>query len=408
MNIIKSAFIVMLIGSAVIDPSGYISIIREISIFFALVFVCLYFLKGRLLLDGSGRRLILFSALVFFCSIMAVFVGYIAGSVFERLSGSEYIAFSLCLLAFLIFYTADANLVWRISVFWLRFLSLVIWFVGLAYFFKPNILFDFAFLGHGSFLYIGSREYGGIGFPYIYWITSPLLVFLIANDSYKLVHYGGVSNFLLLLFSAGALFLAGTRACMFVAIALPLLCLIRRLGVVFFLIVVLLGSLVVMLKVDSFNFVGDMLSLGEASNDKKIGYLEIYQLIFDQWNVLIYGQGFNAVENSSLARSLIGLEASRTELTYLEILRVFGWVFGSLMLAFLIAPLVREIKGSERHVYIVRYGWLFYFLISATNPYIFSLNGAFAYALCCRIASGGQFGPSKISLFCSTRVSEVT
>jgi hypothetical protein len=122
------------------------------------------------------------------------------------------------------------------------------------------------------------------------------------------------------------------------------------------------------------DFAREMLSTSEGSNSVKIEYLRSYAEIFTDPITVIFGQGFNAQTWSNPLARMITQGATKTELTYIEIYRVFGALFGSLVIG---ALGFMCLSNTARRA---STGWiapaaLLYLFVSALNPYLFSSNG---------------------------------
>jgi hypothetical protein len=87
--------------------------------------------------------------------------------------------------------------------------------------------------------------------------------------------------------------------------------------------------------------------------------------------------------------------ASKTELTYIEIVRVFGALIG-FSVFILLFNLVVSVKKMEQN-----YEWIFpglvILLINASiNPYLFSTNGILPLGLFAAMVSNGAFQKNKV------------
>jgi hypothetical protein len=70
----------------------------------------------------------------------------------------------------------------------------------------------------------------------------------------------------------------------------------------------------------------------------------------------------------------------KTELTYIETIRVFGVLFGTLInFTILITPILMFMKYKEINAKVL--GVFFYILSSMLNPYVFSTNGVLVFLL---------------------------
>ena len=93
--------------------------------------------------------------------------------------------------------------------------------------------------------------------------------------------------------------------------------------------------------------------------------------------MLLFGQGYNAQEWSMNFKNMLIRsynEGSKTELSYLELVRVYGLIVGTiLIISLFIIPLL-VYKKYKKINYII-FAIFIYLINSALNPYLFSTNG---------------------------------
>jgi hypothetical protein len=237
----------------------------------------------------------------------------------------------------------------------------------------PGFVYEFVFL---DMAFIGERVYGGLNFPYIYFITSLALVFLVAHDAWRFFENKTIKEFVFLIISISALFLSGTRAAMVASIMTPVMVIFwQKIGKIsvpltLFLFILLFA----LISVIGDSFVSDMVSLNDGSNNKKIAYIGHYLNIYSDPLTLLFGQGFNAHVWSDSVNLIISEGASKTELTYLELVRVFGLpVALFLMFSLFYLPFSSQIVHPS--LLWVKPAIFIYLLVSFLNPYLFSMNG---------------------------------
>jgi len=234
--------------------------------------------------------------------------------------------------------------------------------------------------------FIGTREYSGYTFPYLYFITSPMLIFLIAYQTWDVLKERRITSYVWLILAVLSMFLTGTRAAMIMAI-----------GGVFFIygwyyygrkslfsypLLLLLVLILAMMFPRSMEIINAFIDVREGSNATKLAYLDSYLIIFNEPLYFLAGQGFNAHEWSFEFAKNLSEGASKVELTYLEFIRVFGLIVFIPFIYILYCVTLGSI--SKRTIF----QWypaatLLYLLISATNPYIFSMNGMLILGLAC-------------------------
>lgn len=373
---IPKILILFLWIACIFDPIGQIYGMKYIAIA-AVCGLLAFNIATRLRLPGMtpGYYFIFFLFVIFYPAY-GLFVTVFRGGFGGKFIDTSYLAAALYFICSVVyFYPGYAQIAYRSMVIALRLLSVVILIslcaVSLGVF---DSLLGF-FMAHGV-AYLGTRNYAGINFYYIYYISSPMLVFLLCHDTWRLMERVTLLRGLAVISCAAALFLSGTRASILLAVSAPLL-----VGIWYYLgrktLLVMAGgiaALALALTLFHIPVLSEMFGAGEASNSIKIGYLSQYWSLFDDTDVLLFGQGYNAHVWSAAVASLLPEGASKTELTYLELVRVFG-VMGLLLFIGVVLRLSAMTMRAQQ-----AQGWLapaviLYCAISAINPYIFSTNG---------------------------------
>jgi hypothetical protein len=225
---------------------------------------------------------------------------------------------------------------------------------------------------------VSFREYSGIVFPYIYLYTSTFLIVPLSIlyyeinrlNNYKLGFYG-----LLVI----CLFLSGTRSHMLIAIIYAFLIykkLFPKTSIIIFTAIILLNSQLI------YEIIKEMFSFNEKNNNYKLNMIANYYDIFEDWKTLIFGQGYQAVNWSRSLQEMVSVEtgATKTEITLLELLRVYG-----LPLSFLLITIILNKVNNlwKKNITDKKLILIFLLIDSMLNPHIFSTYGAImlAYAL---------------------------
>ncbi len=217
------------------------------------------------------------------------------------------------------------------------------------------------------------RDYGKVTLLMIFYKTSPLLVFPLSYYLYMLFIRNRKIRIsvVMVFFLSVTLFLSGTRANLLSMIIIWFFYfgffLFRKSKISFLWIVagftVILFFILPPLAEGLFN-------RNEASNVIKFGYLSSYSNFFNHhWISLLLGQG---VGGSFYAAGL-DRWIDVSELTYLELIRVWGLPVGLSFIVFLFLPLIKEIRNKNiSHLFIA---YLAYLFISGTNPLLMSSTG---------------------------------
>jgi hypothetical protein len=252
----------------------------------------------------------------------------------------------------------------------------------------PALFLPVYYVGNqfGIFSIDEGRDYGsGTQFFQMYFVTSPLLVVAVAHyfqqlrstQSHRARHY------FLMTLSACAMFLAGTRNNMLIAILLPTV-LFLLYSKHRFAIACLIAMGITVAVWQWRGEIGAMFDPAEASNSTKLRSLGDYAGIIgaDLKNLLL-GRGLGAYEDWTGRRYTF-----ITELTFLEIFRNFGLLMGIVMTLLLLYPVIWAFMlRSDYPEKPLIIAYCAYLVMSMTNPLFFSSMGMLVLAsLLARIA----------------------
>jgi hypothetical protein len=166
-----------------------------------------------------------------------------------------------------------------------------------------------------------------------------------------------------------AMLIAGTRNNILVAIILPATLFVfysrNKFRDITLLLAIFLSAL--------FFYQSEILTLfdqNEPSNSAKLNLLMDYFEILNNPKTIIFGNGLGSYEDWSIRTSYV------TELTYLEIFRNFGFIFGPIIIYLLLYPVIYAFiinkSYNEKHIQI---GYVAYLFMSISNPLLFSSMG---------------------------------
>ena len=366
--------------AAVFDPIGHFFGLRYAALILIYVTLLLQILNGKLSIKAGG---IYFSLFVYFVLIIPAY-----GMLVYLLRGAEgvfidtsYVGAAVLFGCSLVYLNPESlrigfnaqRLALRMMAGTIIF-SMFIYQVGLPIFLVES------FVENGVAFFGPFRNYGGLNFYYIYFVASPMLIYLVAQEAWALFDKKTKNQFMWCGMAVVALFLSGTRANMLLAtITVPCLYLWRRWGWVgipttAFLAVIFLLTLHFL----GVQAVGSMLDPQNESIRIKLEFLPRYVEIFSDLSVLLFGQGFNAhVWSSALVEILPDRAygaASKTELTYFEIIRVFGVVVGGAFF-YLIVVFLKKLAVIDPSWRWMAPAVFLYMVESTFNPYLFSTNG---------------------------------
>ena len=362
--------------AAVLDPIGYFFGLRYIALFYAAACIAVHVSLNGLPDSIHSIRI----HLIMFMSIITPLYGLVIYSFNIRASeftDTSYIASGILMITSLIYTDksmCDVGI--RALVFSLRLLTLIILTIFIYQFLGSNADWIGIFTESNSAI-VSGREYAGVVLPYIYFLASPMLIYLIAYEVHKLNSSFRCYRVVFCLASIVALALSGTRAHIILAIAyIPIFYALVYSTNKFIVSLGIGTGFVLILLVGGTDLFGEFFSLDETSNSMKVGMLANYNEIFDHPLSLLFGQGYNASEWSRPFREMIDVDdkASKTELTYLELIRVYGLVFAIpfFILFFIILRKSAQLPNEYRWLYPA---FVVYMIDSALNPYLFSSNG---------------------------------
>jgi len=227
----------------------------------------------------------------------------------------------------------------------------------------------------GLFL-LGAREYGGVHFPTMYYVTAPLLVFCLAYFLERANKKLDKGTLYLILVSAVGLFLSGTRNTILMSLLIPAYYFLRHrpgrivlalaLPVVLFLAAAVLQS---------------MFDPEDVSTAVKFGYLADYSAILNEPKTLLLGHGLGTRFFSSARGQVVSI----TELSYFEIARTYGMIVGVAYFLYLIYPLIVLLRSRDSRYYCV-VGYAAYLIENYSNPYMLSSNGMLVLGLVAALA----------------------
>lgn len=387
--ILEKSAIFLLWFAAVIDPIGNMYGLRYLALATAFASLALQFLfVPSAQLEKSYRRaLILLLSLVFpVCGLTMYYFRVVDGNEFIDTS---YLASGVLIMTSLL-YRSKTLCEFGIDslVFSTRLLSLLV----IAGYVSQVLFVDdwISFFTERNVALFSFREYAGITLPYIYFLASPLLIFLIAYDFYKFKLKPNAISLFAFIFTTFSFALTGTRAHIVIAILFaPLYLLLTSNRKTIFKASFLFATVIFTFIIigDTRSLIFSFFSTSEINNSIKISLLDGYVEILSNPLVLIFGQGFNAHEWSPPLRNMIAMEvgASKTELTYLELVRVFGIIIATIFMV-TIFLLLRSTKNLYQGLQWIFPGFAVFLANAAINPYLFSVNGMLPLGLIASIS----------------------
>ncbi|MGL6419287.1 O-antigen ligase family protein [Aeromonas allosaccharophila] len=329
-----------------------------------------------------------FASLIFFTIILPSYglgLAIIHGGISGDFIDTSYLISGLFFFLSLAFLGKNESFAVEGLIFSLRCLSIAI--LSLFLLTGAEIFSDIAnFYIVNGIAFIGTREYSGYTFPYLYFVASPMLIFFIAYQTWDVLKKRTLIGYIWLILAVLSMFLTGTRAAMIMAISGVIFIYgwftYGRKSLLLYPSLLLLFLIFAMMLPFSRGIIDAFFDVKEGSNATKLAYLDSYLNIFNEPLYFFTGQGFNAHTWSFEFAKNLSEGASKVELTYLEFIRVFGIVMFIPFMFILYCVTLGSL--SKKTIFQWYPGATFlYLLISATNPYIFSMNGMLILGLAC-------------------------
>jgi len=205
-------------------------------------------------------------------------------------------------------------------------------------------------------------------------LASPILVFPLALTWYKYLINKGIKNILYSFLLFLCLVFSGTRANSFSAI---LIVFIIYLHYIFYIKKRLLQTIFYATVAGSLVLIGTYLLLIniDASITVKAGHLYSYNELFNNdISYLLFGQGVGAYFFTTGFNRAVTL----TELSYLELIRLFGLFSAVVIMLFYMLPLLKYNRFNSPFIFALGISYISYLFIAGTNPLLIGRTGFIA------------------------------
>ena len=208
----------------------------------------------------------------------------------------------------------------------------------------------------------------------VFHLASPILVFMLALMWYKYLVMKYVKYAIYTFAIFACLVFSGTRANIFSAM---LIILLIYLHYVFFIKKRMLQTIVWLFLAGSVFFVGSYLFLSrlDASSIAKAGHISSYLNLFNN-NITYFfiGQGVG----SYFYTSGFNMAVTLTELSYIELIRMFGIFFTIIIVFLYLLPFLKQKKYNLPDSFSIAIAYLAYLFIAGTNPFLIGRTGFMA------------------------------
>lgn len=211
----------------------------------------------------------------------------------------------------------------------------------------------------------------------IYFWTSPLLILSVTYYAFRALKYKSIKYFIICFINCYGMYLSGSRVNQLMSIMSVLAILylylyyssrLNRYLLIGFTLIILP---IIMYKI--LPYINLLFSAKELSNAIKLSYVKDYVDLFDSdIKILLFGQGIG----TDFYVSTLKTRMFFTELTYFELFRKFGLIFGSIYILLLLYPCIAflNLKNKKNFVWLF-VSYSFYLVMSFFNPFLFSSSG---------------------------------
>jgi len=369
----------VLMTAVIVDPTNTLFKMKEVA--FAFVLFSLFFHKLKVYKDALIILLISFSIL-----IISSINGHFCGYEFDKQLELSYYKSFLFLFVLLLAKNKHYNFLTAIIPAGI-IISIITIYVYLQYDSKGMInekLYNFL-ESNDFFVMVGSRKHFNHIIYTAFYKTSPVLVIIMAyifaiflDTKEKRYLVCSILFFVVLL-------LSGTRANILSAILLPVfITLWTKIKNKYLIVIAIIFCIIV---------AGAYLLSDKNESSIRIKSNTLHntiELVKNDHHILLLGQGCGSLFFGDSERGITG----RTELSYLELLRMFGILGALVIIFFLIYPLILMFRLKPDYYISFAAGYAAYLFIGGTNPLLIGSTGFTVLA----IAYSFAFGNSKLIL----------
>lgn len=260
--------------------------------------------------------------------------------------------------------------------------SIITIFVTVILLFYPETLtitYNY-FVNEKQLLGISHRQFLGLDSTSVYYRSLTLLIIPSTVLFYRSLFDSKTNRKMYFILSSLffiSLFLGGTRASILSAIVSILIISSmklyqKKLGRI--ILPILTSGFLICFSLIIFLLLSDT---QETSNAAKYGHLKSYETLFQEDPaIFIFGSGAGSMFYSTGGGGMI----SQSEWTYIEFIRMFGFIGAFIILILYFIPLFLLYKKRKilRYWFPFLLGYLLYLLIGGTNPYLVGSNGMLA------------------------------
>jgi len=397
---VLSFFITILIFVVILDPNNNIFYIKDFTFVFILILwlITLFYYTFEI----PGKIIIILFFIAVIMPLYSVIVGYFNGN--EISLQAPYLKSFLFFLLLPVLINLNINITKRFNRIGFIIPSIVLFLFIISYLLNDYVSTPYNFLVFEKQVAV-SREYYVFGFRLfnLFYKTSPLLLFPLCfyfqNFFFSSANLLNKKRyFFAILLLSVAFLLSSTRAnviiFIFFFLGYSLFYLYLKNKKAFFLIS---GILTIVFFMFFFQRLLLTFNTNETSNNIKSQHINDYiKLYKTSPSVLWLGQGINSCFYSTHYNNCI----KTSELSYFELLRIWGIPMSLLFIFFLIYPIIHFFKNYSQY-FAYRYipiAYLAYLLIAGTNPLLLSSTGmiVIVYVYSILVIQSNDFKIAKI------------
>lgn len=309
------------------------------------------------------NRIIVISVLLL--PIWGIFVAILKGNYMDPQYAQAH--FKAMLFVFLIFYLIGTDIKIILKCIWINGIVLAV--VTLALYIYSFVNFDFVYNlcvnDNSAFMMAVNREFLGIPIMGLYFNAGPLIMFAFA---YNLYYYKGFLKLLYSILLYIALVVAGSRTPMLLQTLILLL---------YFYDSKIIGKKI--MKTISFVAILALLYL-TYKLATETGQNEIkYDNMGSYWKNI--GEGINMITGAGVGSQFYasgnGEPLSYTELSYMDILRMYGLIVGTYFIFLYLSPFLKLKPFWKNSLPLRRllYCYVFFLILAGTNPILMGSTG---------------------------------
>ena len=355
-----------------LDPTGFHSRLKDLLFVVLVIYGVIYCLKRRLYLAPINRVTFLIFLMI---PLWGMFVALITGNLSDEGYARSQMRSMLYISIFFFVVTMRLNVV--LKIFWINGLIMAV--LTLILFFLSELggvflaaVYDYC-IASDNFTMASNRNFLGYAVNGLYFKAGSLIIF---SFIYNLYQYKGAFKILFSVILFLSLIVAGSRTPILVQIMILFVYLydkniigkfLTRLSALF-----ILGMLVMVTYLLA-------TQEKESSNEVKYDNFESYVEDMGEKGHLMWGAGLGS-EFYAKGR---GLKLSYSELSYMDILRIYGIPVGIGFIFLFFAPCFWLWKYFPRSQFLKRYclGYALFLILSGTNPLLLGSIGLTALSL---------------------------